>query len=318
MPPRHGVQLLSTREDVIAATLLLNEGSRAALDDRGNGAILRGRSNRRTFVSGLPKGLAAPMSIRLIASVIVSVIAWVCMALVAPALSLAAGAAAPPARSSARVSGWQAVLVAGDKAEPVFDNGVAAMQQILTASGVPAQNIHALSAAPGGRLPGAEPASLAGILQRVASLQPRPGEGCLVYITSHGQRGQGVWLAYAGEFLTPAALARALAAGCGNAPTVVVVSACYSGAFAAPPLAAPNRIVLTAARPDRPSFGCQADRTYTVYDECLLGALQRAARWRAASDLTRACVTSRERELQVVPSQPRTAFGAAVKDLALR
>ena len=77
------------------------------------------------------------------------------------------------------------------------------------------------------------------------------------------QRGRGVWLAAIGEFLRPPELARALDAGCGQVPTVAVVSACYSGVFAAPPMTAPNRIVLTAARADRPSFGCAADRTST-------------------------------------------------------
>ena len=56
-----------------------------------------------------------------------------------------------------------------------------------------------------------------------------------------------------------------------------------------------NRIVLTAARRDRPSFGCQADRTYTFFDECLIGALPRASTWRAAFADTVACVGRMER-----------------------
>ena len=78
------------------------------------------------------------------------------------------------------------------------------------------------------------------------------------------------------EMLRPAALARALDAGCAGVPTVVIVSSCYSGSFARGVMAAPNRVVLTAARADRPSFGCAPERSYTVYDSCLLGALPHA------------------------------------------
>ena len=214
--------------------------------------------------------------------------------------------------------GWQAVLVAGDRAQPVFDNGVAAFASRLAAIGVPSASIHRLAADGGYGDPGIEPATASRLLQRIASLQPGPAGRCLVYITSHGQRGRGVWLAATGEYLRPAELAQALSSGCGRVPTVVIVSSCYSGLFAAAPVSAPNRIVLTAARVDRPSFGCQADRTYTVYDECLIGAMPQAATWRNVADATLACVSRREKEMNVLPSQPQTSFGAAVQNLSER
>jgi hypothetical protein len=74
---------------------------------------------------------------------------------------------------------------------------------------------------------------------------------------------------------------------------------------------------MTAARADRPSFGCQADRTYTVFDECLLAALPRARLWRGVFDLSRACVRQRERQMGVLPSEPRHFFGNKVRDLAV-
>ena len=235
-----------------------------------------------------------------------------CAAALVAAGALAPTLAAPPA------GGWQAVLVAGDKAQPVFDNGIAAVANRLAAIGVPAANIHRLAADAGPGSAGLEPATASRLLQRIASLRPGPGDRCLVYITSHGERGRGVFLAAAGEHLRPAELAQALSSGCGRVPTVVIVSSCYSGLFTAPPVSAPNRIVLTAARADRPSFGCQADRTYTVYDECLIGALPQAATWRNVADATVACVSRREKELDVLPSQPQTSFGAAVQNLSVR
>jgi hypothetical protein len=222
-----------------------------------------------------------------------------------------AGAAAP----APRVSEWKAVLVAGDNAQPVFDNAIAAAAAWLGSTGAAARDIHILSATqrPDGS---AEPASAERILARIAALRPGPGEGCLVYITSHGQRGEGIWLAYSGEYLHPAQLGQALSAGCGRAPTVVIASGCYTGAFTA--LGAPNRVIITAARADRPSFGCAVERTYSVFDECLLAALSQSATWRRVVKTARGCVSQREREQQVLPSQPQAVFGAAVRDLRVR
>ncbi len=228
-------------------------------------------------------------------------------------LGCAQALAAGPA--SAR---WQAVLVAGDNAEPVFDNAVAAVSHWLEAGGVPLSDIHRLSASREPRDPAIEPASAERVVERIASLRARPGERCLVFITSHGQQGEGVWLAASGEYLRPASLARALSVGCAAVPTVVILSSCYSGAFTAGPMRAPNRIILSAAQADRPSFGCQADRTYTVFDQCLLAALPRATTWRAVYEGSRACVSGRERRLSVLPSRPQAAFGTAVRDLAVR
>src|SRR5919198_3931829 len=224
----------------------------------------------------------------------------------------AVGQSAAPAAAR-----WQSVLAGGDVAEPVFDNAVATFSQWLTARGVPAGDIHRLSASHRPRDPTAEPASAVQLLRRIALLPARPGDRCLVFVTSHGEHGRGVFLAYAGELLTPAALADALSIGCANVPTVVIVSSCYSGSFAAGPMPAPNRIILTAARADRPSFGCQADRTYTVFDECLLGALPRARLWRGVFDASVACVRQREQEMRVLPSEPRHFYGNKVRDLAL-
>jgi hypothetical protein len=138
-----------------------------------------------------------------------------------------------------------------------------------------------------------------------------------VFATSHGGKNEGLWLSASEEFLTPAALDHALLRGCGNAPTEVVVSSCFSGSFAQPPMTRPNRIVLTAARPDRTSFGCRAGRTYTVYDQCLLGALDAGGTWQQAFATVKACVAAEEARDDVTPSEPQAWFGAQVAGLAL-
>jgi hypothetical protein len=119
------------------------------------------------------------------------------------------------------------------------------------------------------------------------------------------------------EFLTPRALDGALARGCGNAPTVVIVSACYSGAFAEPPMNRANRIILTAARSDRPSFGCKAGRQYTVYDRCLLAALDHGASWPDAYADIRGCVARAEIVGHFTPSEPQAYFGSAVTGMPI-
>jgi hypothetical protein len=98
---------------------------------------------------------------------------------------------------------------------------------------------------------------------------------------------------------------------------VVIISGCYSGDFARGPMARPNRIVLTAARNDRPSFGCGAGRTYTVYDQCLLGALRQSTDWRGTADATEACVTREETAMRETPSGPQRWFGGEVAALGL-
>jgi len=228
--------------------------------------------------------------------------------------------AIPPAGGFAApyAPGWQVVLAGGDYAQPVFDNAVLALRERLVGYGVPRGNIRRLSAQADPRDPSAEPATLDRLLTEIATLPARPGDRCLVFITSHGEHGAGVWLAHSEQVLRPAELARALAGGCAGVPTVVIVSACYSGAFAAGPMLAPNRIILTAARADRPSFGCAADRTYTVFDECLLGALPGAPSWQGVFQGANACVRQREHEMRALPSEPQAYFGLTVRNLPVR
>ena len=221
------------------------------------------------------------------------------------------GNAAPPNPAAS----WQVVLAAGDDAEPVFDNATRALSKRLAAAGVPIGNIHRLSASAAELGAAVEPALANILLQRIGTLPARPGDRCLIFLTSHGERGAGLWLARSNTALSPDALAQALSGGCAAVPTVVVVSACYSGSFATGKMAKPNRIVLTAARNDRPSFGCQVHRVYNFFDECLLGALSKSATWRAVADGSRECVSRMERALGERPSEPQAYFGAVVANL---
>jgi hypothetical protein len=209
---------------------------------------------------------------------------------------------------------FKAVLVAGDSAQPVFDNATHYLHDRLLAAGVSEANIHRLSSAdhPGSAV---QAASLASVTAGIAGLASAPGEGCLVFLTSHGHPRYGLALARSREFLTPARLDQALAAGCAGVPTIVIVSSCYSGGFARPPMARPNRIILTAARPDRPSFGCAAGFTYNIFDECLLASLDGAATWQIIYERARSCVATRESAMGERPSEPQAYFGRALANM---
>ena len=234
--------------------------------------------------------------------------AWAIALAVLALTATAAPAAAPEV-------GWQVVLAAGDDAEPVFDDATRALAGRLAEAGVPAANIHRLSADPAELHGGVEPATLDNLLRRIAGLPARPGGRCLVFLTSHGERGAGLWLARSKRGLSPPELAGALSGGCAAVPTVVIVSGCYTGGFAAGAMARPNRVILTAARSDRPSFGCQVGRTYTVYDQCLLAALSKAANWQAVFARTKSCVSRNEHAEGERPSEPQAYFGSAVAGL---
>jgi hypothetical protein len=235
---------------------------------------------------------------------------WLLGVLIA-ATSALATSAGPTLAAPAADGNWQVVLAAGDDTEPVFDDATRTLAQRLRKVGVPADNIHRLSASAAQIRAGAEPATVDDLLRRIATLPLRPGDRCLVFLTSHGEHNAGLWLARSQRALHPDELAQALGRACAAAPTVVVVSSCYSGGFSAGAMTRPNRIILTASRRDRPSFGCQVERTYTFFDGCLLAALPKAPTWQAVFTTTKACVARQEHALGETPSEPQAYFGVA-------
>jgi hypothetical protein len=89
---------------------------------------------------------------------------------------------------------------------------------------------------------------------------------------------------------------------------VVIVSACHSGAFIAP-LSGPDTIVITAAAPERTSFGCSDDRDLTYFGEAFFrDALPAAADLEAAFRTAVDQIAARERREGVEPSEPQAVF----------
>jgi hypothetical protein len=223
----------------------------------------------------------------------------------APASSSAAVPTAVPADR------WRAVLIAGDNSSPAFDNGVEALQGKLAARGV--RDIRALTSDPEANA--SMPVATQGNVS--SALRTAGGDACFIFITSHGDE-RGASLKAAKGYLFPSNLAEAVDAGCGQRPTVVIVSACHSGIFLNDAMRRPNRIVLSAAASNRVSFGCGAGDQYTYYDQCLLQSFDGAVTWRQLAATTRSCVERLERSMGVsTPSQPQIFVGAAVSDLRI-
>ena len=200
---------------------------------------------------------------------------------------------------------YRAVFVAGDGSLPVWDNAVEALQEIMAPNLVRGQTKRFSAAQPVIDQGKAQLATRQAVVSAISALRPASGEGCLVYVTAHGAQQQGIFLAASRQILSPAILNRALESGCGDAPTIVLVSGCYSGIFTEAPMTKPNRVILTAASADRPSFGCGPGFQYTVYDRCLLEASRSATDWRSLAQSTMACVRRRETADGFQASNPR-------------
>jgi peptidase C13-like protein len=208
---------------------------------------------------------------------------------------------------------WKALLLAGDDSITAFDHAIEALATLFQLHRITvvqqfSANPHKLSATV--RL-----ATVAQLRAVVPQLQVQPGEGCLVYVTSHGTRA-GLTLARdpaSGYRLRPSQLHRVVQVACGDAPTILVLSGCYTGTFLRPELRGPHRLILTAAAADRPSFGCHAEAQYTYYDRCFLRAFATAPTWQALHQTVSRCVAAAERQLGAPSSAPQAFFGRGMR-----
>jgi hypothetical protein len=113
--------------------------------------------------------------------------------------------------------------------------------------------------------------------------------------------------------LTPTALARLLHDS-GVKWRVIVVSACYSGGYIEP-LRDANTVVITAAAPDRSSFGCEAGRDFTYFGQAFFrDALARTRSFASAFEIAKQIVAKQEAAEKLEHSMPQMWVGAAIKE----
>lgn len=212
---------------------------------------------------------------------------------------------------AAGLSDWAAIVVAGDwhshsgAPSQVFDNARHDIAADLVRIGFSANNILQFTVQTD-RYPGSEHSDKQTIANDLWDLSNRTSGGCLVYFTSHGSP-DGIVLGE--DVMSPSSMAAMIDNACGSRPTVVFVAACYSGVFVGP-LSSPNRFVMTAARPDRPSFGCGDNDHYTFFDNCWLDAIGGAGDFTGLAQSIRSCVSNKERQIGALPSEPQLQIGA--------
>lgn len=225
---------------------------------------------------------------------------------------LALWAAAAPAGAQtpgqSRFQGWTSAIIAADwrdgRGQPIqaFDNARRDLVQAFLGAGFSRADMVDYS------LRTDAPATVMDGLRQTAA---RADKGCLLYFTSHGAPDGMVF--GDGPRWTPDVMTNLVRGICGTRPTIVIVSACYSGQFVNA-LQAPNRMILTAARRDRTSFGCGADERYPWFDGCILETLPTATDFLALAAGARACVTRKETEAKVdAPSEPQLFVGAEMQ-----
>lgn len=213
-----------------------------------------------------------------------------------------------------RLVHYRAVLAAGDDSIPNFDAAVGTLADRLSRSDVATTMLTSNGRLVTNRRWYATADVIDGVLSDLGK-----SDGCLVFVTSHGNEiGLVMGMDNAeGYYLTPSRLAEILARDCGNRPTVAILSGCHTGTFLTAPMMTENRIILTAARRDRTSFGCSTDTTFTYFDECLLEAMEVAGTWSTIFKRTKSCVEEKERRQDVEASYPQAFFGEAVEDLGI-
>ncbi|WP_297694094.1 C13 family peptidase [Phenylobacterium sp.] len=226
--------------------------------------------------------------------------------------------AAGPAAASP-FDDWAAVVIAGDwhahsgGPSEAFDNARRDVSKALVAAGFSPANIRQFSVRPE-RYRDTHPdkTDLTTIYTDLTELASKTQAGCLFYLSSHGAPSGAI---VDDRILAPGVLDAILDRTCGARPTVVVISACFSGVYV-PTLARANRMVLTAARPDRTSFGCGESDKYPYFDTCFLASMPQTHDFPALGRMVQACVAQKERQTGMKPpSEPQLFVGGGVRPI---
>lgn len=225
----------------------------------------------------------------------------------------------PSGSEGANLITWKGLLMTGDDSIMAFDRARKKLNSQWAELGVEPNNITQLSMMRSQQTGGVGASSIDNLRSSLQGLNIGPNDGCVLHMTSHGSK-QGFFLR--GQYpLFPADLDRILTDTCGDRPTVVMVSACYSGIFINDAMKKPNRIILTAARADRTSFGCSAEAEYTYWDSCLIDSFEDVISrgnqsWQGLYTDVKSCIEQKEAGY-VTPSLPQAFFGEEVKELKI-
>jgi Peptidase C13 family len=158
------------------------------------------------------------------------------------------------------------------------------------------------------------PRNLGAVLKRLGTVMNKQDDVLFLFLTSHGSPKRFVTSFDDFPFrdLRPRQL-RAMLDASGIKHRVVVVSACFSGSFI-PALASPETLVITAARPDRTSFGCADENDWTYFGDAYFNhALRKVSSFTGAFKIATDLVASWEKRDDVTPSEPQISSGTRIE-----
>jgi hypothetical protein len=162
------------------------------------------------------------------------------------------------------------------------------------------------------RYPLANRANLARALKEIGQRQG-PEDLAFLFLTSHG--GEDVFSLTFYEAGTKDLTAQEFATmleESGIGPAVIVLSACHSGSFL-DEIAKPDRLIITAARGDRTSFGCRDGAEWTEFGESFFDrALRADPDPRRAFPVAAEDVARKEAADQMTPSLPQMVEGVKI------
>ncbi|MBL8532047.1 MAG: hypothetical protein JNK94_09960 [Hyphomonadaceae bacterium] len=215
------------------------------------------------------------------------------------------------------------MIVASLWGEPVFEREASQADAILRQHlGVEGRSILLSAGGEGARrYPAATPTNIAAAIGQIGALIDPAEDMVVIFLTSHGSPDGSIALREnnrMGASMRPTHL-RDMLAQAGIRNRVVIVSACFSGAFIAP-LMDDNTIVLTAAAPDRSSFGCQPQRDWTFFGDAYFNtAVRGGANLIDAFDQAKTLIERWEREQNLTPpSNPQRYVGPRANEMLRR
>lgn len=229
------------------------------------------------------------------------------------AADLKALAPQQPGRTDLYVVGF-----AGDGSEDVFRNEIAYLDTLMSrrfdADGRVITLINHLDSLTTAPRPLATLDNLRAALAGLGTVIDRDEDIVLLYLAMHGTEDHELAVLLPPvleQWITPQDLRDALDdAGIGN--RVVVISACYSGGFI-PALRSPGTMTITAARDDRPSFGCGAESQATYFGRAwLVHGLNHSTSFIGAYDIATGEIARREQRDGEEPSLPQLDVGAGI------
>jgi Peptidase C13 family len=162
------------------------------------------------------------------------------------------------------------------------------------------------------RYPMANRENLARALKEIGARQGAE-DLAFLFLTSHGKQDLfSLDFHEAGTTDLTATEFRAMLDDSGIGAAVIVVSACFSGSFI-DDIAAEDRLIITAARKDRTSFGCRDGAEWTEFGQSFFDlALRADADPRRAFPVAAADVARKELADGLTPSEPQISAGAAI------